>query len=43
MIEEAGHGDEASRPRIKLTKRIVPFEESTPAEEPLFINYAQVS
>jgi hypothetical protein len=26
-----------------LTKRIVPFEDSSPAEEPLFINYAQVA
>jgi hypothetical protein len=28
---------------IKLRKQIVPFEDSSPAEEPLFINYAQVA
>jgi hypothetical protein len=30
-------------PGITLRKQIVPFEESTPAEEPLFINCAQVA
>jgi hypothetical protein len=30
-------------PQIELVKRFVPFEESGPVEEPLFINYAQVA
>jgi hypothetical protein len=28
---------------VRLKKQIVPFEESSPAQEPLFINYAQVA
>jgi hypothetical protein len=43
MTEEAGKREAANRPKTKLTKRIVPFDESTPAEEPLFINYVQVA
>lgn len=43
MSDEVGRGNATNHPKIKLTKRIVPYEESTPAEEPLFINYAQVS
>jgi hypothetical protein len=39
--EQTGPGQ--ARPKITLTKRIVPFDESGPAEEPLFINYALVS
>ena len=45
MNEEAQQGEEKSvaRPKITLRKQIIPFEESNPAEEPLFINYAQVA
>jgi hypothetical protein len=42
MSGEKGSPTE-SRPTITLTKRIVPFEEGNPAQEPLFINYAQVA
>jgi hypothetical protein len=28
---------------VRLKKVIVPFEESSPAQEPLFVNYAQVA
>jgi hypothetical protein len=28
--------------KVKLHKQVVPFEEGNPAQEPLFINYAQV-
>jgi hypothetical protein len=38
-----GESETPSRPKMTLHKRIVSFEESTPAEEPLFINYVQVA
>jgi hypothetical protein len=41
MAEATRQGQIA--PQVKLVKRIVPFEDSSPAEEPLFINYAQVA
>jgi hypothetical protein len=43
MSQEAGREKMASQPTIRLRKQIVPFEESNPAEEPLFINYSQVA
>ena len=43
MSEETTQGKTGNRPKIKLRKQIVPFEESSPAEEPLFINYVQVA
>ena len=43
MTEETGQGKTEIRPKIKLRKKIVPFEEGNPSEEPLFINYAQAA
>ena len=42
MSEEAGQG-QVPRKKIRITKQIVPFEQSSPVDEPLFINYAQVA
>ena len=41
MAEATRQGEIA--PQVKLVKRIVPCEDSSPAEEPLFINYAQLA
>jgi hypothetical protein len=37
--ETAGTG----KREVRLKKQIVPFEESSPVQEPLFINYVQVA
>lgn len=41
MIQEGGNP--RSAPEIALRKKIVQFDESSPAEEPLFVNYVQVA
>jgi len=41
MNQETGQGEPVASRVVK--KRIVPFEEETPVQQPLFINYAQVA
>jgi hypothetical protein len=41
--EQTGPGTTQGSPKTSLQKRLVPFEEGNPGEEPLFINYFQVA
>ena len=41
--EKTAEGRTEQRPKITLSKKIVPFEESSPDSEPMFINYVQPS
>lgn len=43
MSESTGATAATQKREVRLKKQIVPFEESSPAQEPLFINYAQVA
>lgn len=42
-MSEEGQREATPAPQVTLSKKIVSFEESTPVEEPLFINYAHVA
>jgi hypothetical protein len=41
--EETITGVEESAPTLRLNKKIIPFEEGSPDEEPLFVNCFQVA
>ena len=43
MSENTNETTATDRREVRLRKQIVPFEESSPAQEPLFINYTQVA
>jgi hypothetical protein len=43
MSENAGQTAAPGKHGVRLKKQIVPFEEGNPAQEPLFINYADVA
>jgi hypothetical protein len=43
MSEKTVETAKTERREVHLKKRIVSFEEATPEQEPLFINYAQVA
>jgi hypothetical protein len=43
MSENVGQTAAPGKPGVRLKKQIVPFEEGNPAQEPLFINYADVA
>jgi len=41
--KEAGAGSPGISAEVRVNKRIVPFEEGSPDQEPLFVNCAQVA
>jgi hypothetical protein len=42
-LERVDETPAADTREVRLKKQIVPFEESNPAQEPLFVNYSQVA
>jgi hypothetical protein len=41
--QDAKDGEATAAPDIRVSKKIVPFEEGSPDEEPLFVNCLQVA